>query len=104
MMQSIFFTPQPIKYVPKTGGSGIIVPRPAFLTYSDYILKMVTKNGKVLQKLFGIKKLAFSTGFNGTRVFVRSALVPLDEIFGGGRTKYFLRVALKLTLVFNTYT
>ena len=44
----------------------------------------MVQDGKVLRMFYGIRRLFFWTGFNGTRVFAVSANVPKNEIFGGG--------------------
>ena len=65
-------------------GDRFQVPRAAFLTYWEDVLRLV-QGDQVLRYIPGIQRLLFWTGFNGTRVFEGTALVPEDEIFGGGR-------------------
>ena len=44
----------------------------------------MVQGNEVLREIREVQRLIFWTGFNGTRVFTGSALVPEDEIFGGG--------------------
>ena len=64
------------------------VPDELFLVYQQEILKivkLVDEKVVVLRTFKNISRLFFWTGFNGTRVFITSAPVPVEEIFGGGK-------------------
>ena len=68
--------------IPQTGDS-LLLPPSATLEYWDDILEVV-QGRRVVRRIENIQRLFFWTGFNGTRVFIGSARVPDDEIFGGG--------------------
>lgn len=61
------------------------MPDEVFLTYQNNTLSIVIDEFTVLCTFENISRLFFWTGFNGTRVFVNTAPVPLEEIFGGGK-------------------
>lgn len=61
------------------------VPAEAFLTYRENRLSIVQINFVELLTFENIARFFFWTGFNGTRVFIGAAPVPLEEIFGGGK-------------------
>ena len=69
-------------------GSRVDVPDELFITFKRNTLRIVLRidpnQNVVLRRFENIARLFFWTGFNGTRVFVTTALVPLEEIFGGG--------------------
>lgn len=60
------------------------VPDEAFIIYRANTLRIVLSDGEVLFVFKNISRLFFWTGFNGTRIFVTTAFVPFEEIFGGG--------------------